>query len=119
MTDERRQQVEEIVMSLLPLGTSERAARLDLVCINDLELRHEAPIWHERTIPVWLALTRPRCRTSSARSRVRFPNRFRASAWASRGRTTAPEMFEFVPASSRPLFDNLVWAPHFPTWPTK
>ena len=41
MTGERRQQVEEIVMSLLPLGTSERAARLDLACANDPELRRE------------------------------------------------------------------------------
>jgi serine/threonine protein kinase len=41
MTGERRQQVEEIVALLLPLGTSERTARLDSACANDSELRRE------------------------------------------------------------------------------
>lgn len=40
MTDERRR-VEELVMSLLELGPSERAARLDSVCADDAELRRE------------------------------------------------------------------------------
>jgi serine/threonine protein kinase/tetratricopeptide (TPR) repeat protein len=44
MTGQRRQQIEEIVMSLLPLGTSERAARLDLACVNDSELRREVEL---------------------------------------------------------------------------
>src|SRR5437867_11823331 len=42
MTGERRQQVEEIVTLLLPLGTSERTARLDLACATDSELRRQA-----------------------------------------------------------------------------
>ena len=41
MTGKRRQQVEELVTSLLELGTPERAARLDLACANDPELRRE------------------------------------------------------------------------------
>jgi hypothetical protein len=41
MTRERRKQIEEILLSLLPLGTSERAARLDLACASDPELRRE------------------------------------------------------------------------------
>jgi serine/threonine protein kinase/tetratricopeptide (TPR) repeat protein len=41
MTGARRQRVEDILMSLLPLGASERAARLDLACANDPELRRE------------------------------------------------------------------------------
>jgi eukaryotic-like serine/threonine-protein kinase len=44
MTGERRQQIEEIVTSLLPLGTSERVARLDLTCANDPELRREVEL---------------------------------------------------------------------------
>ena len=45
MTGARRQQVEEIVTSLLPLGTSERAAGLDLACgANDPELRREVEL---------------------------------------------------------------------------
>jgi len=44
MTGERRQQVEEIVTSLLELGTPERAARLDLACANDSELRREVEL---------------------------------------------------------------------------
>ena len=41
MTRERRQQIEEVLVILLPLGTAERAARLDLACANDPELRRE------------------------------------------------------------------------------
>jgi serine/threonine-protein kinase len=41
MTGQRRQQVEELVTSLLEMGTSERAARLDWACANDPELRRE------------------------------------------------------------------------------
>jgi len=41
MTGKRRQQVEELVTSLLELGTSERAARLDWACASDPELRRE------------------------------------------------------------------------------
>ena len=41
MTRERRQQIEEVLVIVLPLGTSERAARLDLACANDPELRRE------------------------------------------------------------------------------
>jgi len=41
MTRERRQQVEEILLSLLPLAKSERVVRLDCVCADDPELRRE------------------------------------------------------------------------------
>jgi serine/threonine protein kinase len=44
MTARRRQQIEEIVTSLLPLGASERATRLDLACADDAELRHEVEL---------------------------------------------------------------------------
>jgi TolB-like protein/Tfp pilus assembly protein PilF len=44
MTGERRQQVEEIVASLLPLGSSERVTRLDLACADDPELRREVEL---------------------------------------------------------------------------
>lgn len=44
MTPERRQQVEEIVISLLPLAASERAARLDLMCASEPELRREVEL---------------------------------------------------------------------------
>ena len=44
MTGARRQQVEEIITTLLPLETSERAARLDLACANDPDLRHEVEL---------------------------------------------------------------------------
>jgi eukaryotic-like serine/threonine-protein kinase len=41
MTGARRQQVEDMLMSLLPLDVSERAARLDVSCAGDPELRRE------------------------------------------------------------------------------
>jgi eukaryotic-like serine/threonine-protein kinase len=44
MTGERRRQVEEVVMSLLPLGTAERAARLDVDCADDRDLRREVEL---------------------------------------------------------------------------
>jgi len=41
MTDERRQQVEEILSVVLALPAAERTARLNLACGHDTELRHE------------------------------------------------------------------------------
>ena len=53
MTRERRQQIEEVSSLLLPLGTAERAARLDLACANDPELRREwSHCWRRRAAPI-------------------------------------------------------------------
>jgi eukaryotic-like serine/threonine-protein kinase len=41
MMGDRRQRLEDVLMSLLPLTASERATRLDLACANDPELRRE------------------------------------------------------------------------------
>jgi serine/threonine protein kinase/Tfp pilus assembly protein PilF len=48
MTGARRQQVEDLLISVLPLAASERAARLDLACANDSDLRREVELLLEQ-----------------------------------------------------------------------